>query len=199
MQAGCLNRQEPSASASSSSFAVSLCILFHQELPFWQVCLLATHLDLAKLLQHDDICYCCCRLRRDIVERGRSVLSVLNQYEKFVKPSFDSYILPTKQHADIIVRSLCPFYDKVLWLSDAALCSTTIGLSFSIFGVSALTQHAPPSHMRSPLIPALSLLSLPACDQFNNSKALQMFLHTWHILSITSPEQGLLGLLAHKP
>ncbi|KAK9841457.1 hypothetical protein WJX74_006135 [Apatococcus lobatus] len=43
------------------------------------------------------------RMRRDIVDRGRSVLSVLNQYEKFVKPSFDSYILPTKQHADIII------------------------------------------------------------------------------------------------
>ena len=42
-------------------------------------------------------------MRRDILDRGRSVLSVLNQYEKYVKPSFDSYILPTKQHADIIV------------------------------------------------------------------------------------------------
>lgn len=43
------------------------------------------------------------RLRRDIKERGRDVVSVLAQYEKTVKPSFDEYILPTKRYADIIV------------------------------------------------------------------------------------------------
>lgn len=43
------------------------------------------------------------RLRRDIVERGRKVETVLMQYEKFVKPSFDDYIEPTRQYADIIV------------------------------------------------------------------------------------------------
>jgi uridine kinase len=45
-------------------------------------------------------------MRRDIVERGRDVLQVLNQYEKTVKPSFESYTLPTKQYADIIVGAL---------------------------------------------------------------------------------------------
>lgn len=43
------------------------------------------------------------RVRRDIVHRGRDVLAVLEQYERTVKPSFDSYILPTKAHADIII------------------------------------------------------------------------------------------------
>ena len=43
------------------------------------------------------------RIRRDIAERGRSVDSVLNQYEKTVKPSFEQYVLPTKRNADIIV------------------------------------------------------------------------------------------------
>lgn len=43
------------------------------------------------------------RVRRDVVERGRNVLSILDQYERTVKPSFDSYILPSKQHADIII------------------------------------------------------------------------------------------------
>jgi uridine kinase len=28
---------------------------------------------------------------------------VLTQYEKFVKPSYDDYIMPTKKHADIII------------------------------------------------------------------------------------------------
>lgn len=31
------------------------------------------------------------------------MISILDQYERTVKPSFDSYILPTKQHADIII------------------------------------------------------------------------------------------------
>eukprot|EP01127_Copromyxa_protea_P005600 TRINITY_DN15499_c0_g1_i1.p1 TRINITY_DN15499_c0_g1~~TRINITY_DN15499_c0_g1_i1.p1 ORF type:complete len:480 (+),score=118.79 TRINITY_DN15499_c0_g1_i1:217-1440(+) len=43
------------------------------------------------------------RLKRDIVERGRDINGVLDQYEKFVKPAFDDYISPTKQHADVII------------------------------------------------------------------------------------------------
>ena len=30
-------------------------------------------------------------------------LQVLDQYERTVKPSFDSYVSPTKRHADIII------------------------------------------------------------------------------------------------
>jgi uridine kinase len=43
------------------------------------------------------------RLRRDIDERGRSIDSVLAQYNKYVKPSFEYYIAPTMHYADIIV------------------------------------------------------------------------------------------------
>ena len=43
------------------------------------------------------------RVRRDIVDRGRDVIQVLEQYERTVKPSFDSYIQPTKQYADVII------------------------------------------------------------------------------------------------
>jgi hypothetical protein len=54
--------------------------------------------------EHDVlVCVLPCRIRRDIVERGRDVLAVLDQYESTVKPSFESFILPTKQYADIIV------------------------------------------------------------------------------------------------
>jgi len=35
-------------------------------------------------------------VRRDICERGRNIDSVLDQYMKFVKPSFDAYILPVR-------------------------------------------------------------------------------------------------------
>ncbi|GAB2284810.1 Uridine kinase-like protein 3 [Dionaea muscipula] len=43
------------------------------------------------------------RIRRDIVEKGRDIGMVLDQYSKFVKPAFDDFILPTKKYADIII------------------------------------------------------------------------------------------------
>jgi len=43
------------------------------------------------------------RVLRDIRERGRSLESVLSQYEKFVKPAFDQYIWTTKKHADVVI------------------------------------------------------------------------------------------------
>jgi uridine kinase len=43
------------------------------------------------------------RLRRDIVERGRSIESVLVQYQRFVKPAYHNFIRPSMIHADIII------------------------------------------------------------------------------------------------
>jgi len=43
------------------------------------------------------------RILRDIQERGRDLKGVLHQYQKYVKPSFDEYILPTKKYADVII------------------------------------------------------------------------------------------------
>lgn len=40
---------------------------------------------------------------RDCSERGRTVDGVLNQYNRFVKKSYDEYIKPTMKHANIIV------------------------------------------------------------------------------------------------
>lgn len=62
--------------------------------------------DMMKLkvfVHTDDDLRLCRRLKRDTIERGRSVEGVLDQYFKFVKPSFDEYILPTMKFADIIV------------------------------------------------------------------------------------------------
>ena len=42
-------------------------------------------------------------VRRDIVERGRDVNTVLERYEKTVKQMHDQFIEPTKKFADIIV------------------------------------------------------------------------------------------------
>ncbi|MGD9109096.1 MAG: uridine kinase [Gammaproteobacteria bacterium] len=49
-----------------------------------------------------DICFIR-RLRRDIEERGRSIESVLDQYEQTVRPMYFQFVEPSKRHADIIV------------------------------------------------------------------------------------------------
>jgi uridine kinase len=43
------------------------------------------------------------RLRRDIVERGRSVDSVIRQYEESVRPMHIQFVEPTKRFADVII------------------------------------------------------------------------------------------------
>lgn len=49
-----------------------------------------------------DICFIR-RLQRDMVERGRTMESVIAQYRKTVRPMFLQFIEPSKQYADIIV------------------------------------------------------------------------------------------------
>jgi len=60
------------------------------------------------------------RLQRDILERGRHVESVLNQYLETVKPSHQAFIEPTKKNADIIVPGEKEF-DKVLYMLNGYL------------------------------------------------------------------------------
>lgn len=43
------------------------------------------------------------RVTRDVQERGRTMESVLQQYQKTVRPMFMQFIEPSKQYADIIV------------------------------------------------------------------------------------------------
>jgi uridine kinase len=44
-------------------------------------------------------------IRRDVVERGRTVEMVLDRYEKVLKPMHEQFIEPTKQFADLIIPS----------------------------------------------------------------------------------------------
>lgn len=43
------------------------------------------------------------RLKRDLSERGRSVESVIEQYQSTVRPMHEAFVEPSKRHADIIV------------------------------------------------------------------------------------------------
>jgi uridine kinase len=43
------------------------------------------------------------RLRRDLIERGRSVDSVIKQYTDSVRPMHLQFVEPSKRHADVII------------------------------------------------------------------------------------------------
>lgn len=43
------------------------------------------------------------RILRDTKERGRDVDGIIAQYLRFVKRSYDTFVLPSSKHADIIV------------------------------------------------------------------------------------------------
>jgi uridine kinase len=43
------------------------------------------------------------RLKRDLVERGRSVDSIIRQYEESVRPMHLQFVEPTKRYADLII------------------------------------------------------------------------------------------------
>ncbi len=58
------------------------------------------------------------RLERDVVERGRTRQSVLDQYRNSVKPMTDRYVLPTSTYADIIVSGEDPMDDIALNLVE---------------------------------------------------------------------------------
>ena len=45
----------------------------------------------------------CRRIKRDVNKRGRTLESVLTQYQETVKPMHEKYVEPSKKHADIVV------------------------------------------------------------------------------------------------
>lgn len=45
----------------------------------------------------------CRRIRRDVNKRGRTLDSVLQQYQETVKPMHEKYVEPTKKYANIVV------------------------------------------------------------------------------------------------
>lgn len=53
------------------------------------------------------------RLDRDVAERGRTTQSVLDQYERTVRPMALEFVLPSKQVADVIVSGQQPVEQAV--------------------------------------------------------------------------------------
>lgn len=59
------------------------------------------------------------RLERDIIQRGRTRQSVLDQYEKSVKPMTERFVIPTSVFANILVDGEQSMDDLALSLLDS--------------------------------------------------------------------------------
>ena len=60
-------------------------------------------MDIKIFVDTDDDIRLCRRIARDVRERGRSLESVIEQYQTTVKPMHEQYVEPSKKFADIIV------------------------------------------------------------------------------------------------
>ena len=60
-------------------------------------------LDIKIFIDADADIRICRRIKRDVTKRGRSLESVINQYQQTVKPMHEKYVEPSKRFADIVV------------------------------------------------------------------------------------------------
>lgn len=60
-------------------------------------------MDIKLYVDTDDDIRLLRRIKRDIIERERSLESVLKQYEQFVRPMHLEFVEPSKRYADIII------------------------------------------------------------------------------------------------
>ena len=59
--------------------------------------------DIKIFVESDDDIRFIRRLKRDLIQRQRSLESIINQYLETVKPMHYEFVKPTKRHADIII------------------------------------------------------------------------------------------------
>ena len=60
-------------------------------------------MDIKLFVDTDDDIRIIRRIKRDMVERGRSLESVIEQYTSVVKPMYHQFIEPSKRYADIVI------------------------------------------------------------------------------------------------
>jgi uridine kinase len=76
----------------------------------------------------DEVCFER-RMLRDVQLRGREVSSVVEQYQKYVRPSAEQFVLPTMLYADEILRGDGPVEEaaqKTLVLIDRMQCKQSV-------------------------------------------------------------------------
>ena len=60
-------------------------------------------MDIRIFVDTDSDIRLCRRIKRDVNKRGRTLESVLKQYQETVKPMHEKYVEPSKKYADIVV------------------------------------------------------------------------------------------------
>ena len=60
-------------------------------------------MDIIIFVDTDDDIRLLRRVRRDTEERGRSLESILSQYEATVRPMHLAFVHPSRRHADVII------------------------------------------------------------------------------------------------
>lgn len=60
----------------------------------------------------DGVCYER-RKERDVIERGRTVPDIERQYSSTVRPMAEQFVVPTSQHADLVLRGDLPLAETV--------------------------------------------------------------------------------------
>jgi uridine kinase len=66
------------------------------------------------------------RLRRDVLERGRDVESVLRQYVATVRPMHERYVEPTRAFADLVIANDSEVERGIRALCEAAGAATKV-------------------------------------------------------------------------
>lgn len=64
---------------------------------------LRNQMDIKLFVDTDDDVRVLRRIKRDIMERGRDLEGVINQYELYVRPMHLEFVEPSKRYADIII------------------------------------------------------------------------------------------------
>jgi uridine kinase len=67
------------------------------------------------------------RIERDVAERGRSPESVRRQYELTVRPMYERHVLPTRDHADVVLDGRRPVDELVSELLERWPVATAHG------------------------------------------------------------------------
>ena len=60
-------------------------------------------MDIKLFVDTDDDIRIIRRIKRDMEERGRSLDSIIDQYNSVVKPMYHQFIEPTKRYADVVI------------------------------------------------------------------------------------------------
>ena len=60
-------------------------------------------MDIRIFVDTDSDVRLCRRIKRDVNKRGRTLESVLTQYQQTVKPMHEKYVEPSKKHANLVV------------------------------------------------------------------------------------------------